>query len=103
MLVEERSLTSGVLLEETKSPEIGVSLSTPLSDSAVTDRTLLASEDCDVLGVTIETNRASCAGRRSQSESRMREIRTSGSMSGSVETEHGGAIEAPANERAGDR
>ena len=54
MLVEERSLTSGALLEETKSPEIGVSLSTPLSDSAVTDRTLLASEDCDVFGVTTE-------------------------------------------------
>jgi hypothetical protein len=57
MPVEERSLTSGALLEETTSPEIGVSLSTPLSDSAVTDRTLLASEDCDVFGVTTETNR----------------------------------------------
>ena len=54
MPVEERSLTSGALLEETKSPEIGVSLSTPLSDSAVTDRTLLASEDGDVFGVTTE-------------------------------------------------
>ena len=32
------------------------------------------------------------------SESRMREIRTSGLMSGSVETEHGMAIEAPAGE-----
>ncbi len=30
MLVEERSLTSGVLLEETNSPEIGIGLSTPL-------------------------------------------------------------------------
>ena len=35
------------------------------------------------------------------SESRMREIRLSGSMSGGVETGHGEAIEAPANERAG--
>ena len=58
MLVEERSLTSGVLLEEIKSPEIGESLSTPLSDSAVTDRTLLAGEVCNVFGVTTETNRA---------------------------------------------
>ena len=30
MLVEERSLTSGMLLEETNSPEIGICLSTPL-------------------------------------------------------------------------
>ena len=30
------------------------SLSTPLSDSAVTEGTLLTSEDCDVLGVTTE-------------------------------------------------
>ena len=37
------------------------------------------------------------------SESRMREIRTSGLMSGSVETEHGAASEAPADERAGQR
>ena len=43
----------------------------------------------------------SCAGERSQSESRVREIRTHGSMSGSVETEHGAASEAPADERAG--
>ena len=35
------------------------------------------------------------------SESRMREIRLSGSISGGVETWHGEAIEAPANERAG--
>ena len=45
----------------------------------------------------------SCAGERSQSESRVREIRTHGSMSGSVETEHGVASEAPADERAGNR
>jgi hypothetical protein len=31
----------------------------------------------------------------------MREIRTSGSMSGDVKTEHGDAIEAPASESAG--
>ena len=37
----------------------------------------------------------------SLSESRMREIRTSGLMSGRVETEHGLASEAPADERAG--
>jgi hypothetical protein len=37
------------------------------------------------------------------SESRMREIRKSGLMRGRVETEHGKAIEAPANERAGNR
>ena len=43
----------------------------------------------------------SCAAERSQSESRVREIRTHGSMSGSVETEHGAASEAPADERAG--
>ncbi len=55
MPVEERSLTSGTFLEETKSPEIGKCLSTPLSDSAVTERTFLISEDCDVLGVTTET------------------------------------------------
>ncbi len=30
MPVEERSLTSGALLEETNSPEIGICLSTPL-------------------------------------------------------------------------
>ena len=35
-------------VEKSESRKIGVSLSTPLSDSAVTDRTLLASEDCDV-------------------------------------------------------
>jgi hypothetical protein len=33
----------------------------------------------------------------------MRETRTSGSTSGSVETEHGSASEAPADERAGER
>ena len=37
------------------------------------------------------------------SESRMREIRPSGSMSGGVETEQGVAREAPATERAGKR
>ena len=37
------------------------------------------------------------------SESRMRENRTSGSMSGRVETEHGWDIEAPATERVGYR
>ena len=37
----------------------------------------------------------------SLSESRMRAIRKSGLMSGSVETEHGAASEAPADERAG--
>ena len=39
----------------------------------------------------------------SLSESRMRETRTSGLTSGSVETEHGSASEAPADERAGPR
>ena len=39
----------------------------------------------------------------SLSESRMREICKSGLMSGSVETEHGAASEAPADERAGNR
>jgi len=33
----------------------------------------------------------------------MRENRTSGSMSGRVETEHGWDIEAPADEKAGNR
>jgi len=37
------------------------------------------------------------------SESRMREIRTSGSMSGTLETEHGEASEAPADESTGQR
>ena len=54
MPAEERSLTSGALLEETKSPEIGQCLSTPLSDSAVTEGTLLTREDIDALGVTTE-------------------------------------------------
>jgi len=49
--VEERNLTSGAFLEETKNPEIGFAYQLH-SDSAVTERTLLASEDGDVFGVT---------------------------------------------------
>ncbi len=63
MPVEGRGLTSGMLPEETKSPEIGVSLSTPVSDSAVTEGTLHISEDAEAFGVTAEMQaEASCAG-----------------------------------------
>jgi len=43
-----------MLLEETKSPEIGLCLSTPLSDSAVTEETVLTREDVNAVGVTTE-------------------------------------------------
>ena len=57
-----------------------------VSPGYVLGRTVLRVRTCDTL-----------------SESRMRENRTSGSMSGRVETEHGWDIEAPADERAGNR
>ena len=69
MPVEERSLTSSVFLEETKSPEIGFAYQLQKKEKAVTERTLLASEDGDVLGLTTEIQQSlrvlvSEAGRR---------------------------------------
>ena len=56
------------------------SLLTPLSDSAVTEGTLLTSEDCDVLGVTSETKAtrrvlASEASRRARCGKSARRVR----------------------------
>ncbi len=60
----------------------------------------------DVLGlVRLSGERPTFRGRKRKilSGSRTRENRPSGSMSGIVETGHGGASEAPADERAGNR
>ena len=67
MPVEGRNLTFGTLLEETKSPEIGVAYQLQ-QDSAVSEGTLPTSEDGDILGVTSErkTERRVLAGEASR-------------------------------------
>ncbi len=101
MPVEERGLTSGALLEETNSQEIGfVPINSNKTRRSRKELYLSAKMAMFSESRPSETE-PSCAGGRSQSESRVREIRTHGSMSGSVETEHGAASEAPADERAG--
>ena len=82
MPVEERSLTFGAFLEETQSPEIGFAyqlhrgLAGHGKNSACQRR--WRSHRSHARGET----EPSCAAERSQSESRVREIRTHGSMSG---------------------
>ena len=82
MPVEGRSLTFGMLLEETNSPEIGFAyqLHSRLSGHGK-NFTCQRRWRCWRCHARCEAE-PSCAGERSQSESRVREIRTHGSMSG---------------------
>ena len=74
-----------------------------ISDSAVTERTLLASEDCDVFGVTTELKQSVvCWWEKPVGEPGAGNPHA-GFDEREVETEHGMASEAPADERAGNR
>ena len=103
MPVEERNLTSGMLLEETNSPEIGICLSTPLR-ARPSRKELYSSaklgmfsesrpmRDRPIVCWRVKPVGEPCAG---NPHARFDERE--------VETEHGPAIEAPADERVGNR
>ncbi len=58
MPVEERSLTSGMLLEETNSPEIGICLSTPLRTRRSRKELYLSAKMGMFFGVTPEAKQS---------------------------------------------
>ncbi len=103
MPVEERSLTSGMLLEETNSPEIGICLSTPLrtrrsqKELYLSAKMVMFSESRPRRNRIIVCQRVKPVGEPCAGKPHARFDERE------VETEHGEASEAPATERAGNR
>ena len=103
MLVEERSLTSGVLLEETNSPEIGFCLSTPITTRRSRKELYLPAKRATFSESRPMRDRALVCWREKPVGEPCARNPHARFDEREVETEHGDASEAPANERAGNR
>jgi len=103
MPVEERSLTCGAFLEETNSPEIGFCLSTPITTKRSRKELYLPAKRAMFSESRPGRDRTFVCWREKPVGEPCARNPHARFDEREVETEHGRASEAPADERAGNR